>query len=106
MWRLIRPAANMYHVEIGLPSAIAIGDRIRNLQRSPFARLCLQVQAFLSPPVEGVVLQTYGAGNGPSARVDIMNELRKANDRGVLLLNCSQCPNGAVDPAYETGNVS
>ncbi|XP_042142616.1 L-asparaginase-like [Ixodes scapularis] len=63
------------------------------------------VHAFLRPPVQGVVLQTYGAGNAPTARLDIMDEIRSANERGVLLLNCSQCPQGAVDPAYETGNA-
>ncbi|KAL1481903.1 hypothetical protein MTO96_015219 [Rhipicephalus appendiculatus] len=62
------------------------------------------VEAFLKPPVEGVVLQTYGAGNAPTARKDIMEALRSATKRGVLIVNCSQCQHGAVDPAYETGN--
>ncbi|XP_037278693.2 L-asparaginase [Rhipicephalus microplus] len=62
------------------------------------------VEAFLKPPIEGVVLQTYGAGNAPTARKDIMEALRSATKRGVLILNCSQCQHGAVDPAYETGN--
>ncbi|KAH7952123.1 hypothetical protein HPB52_018942 [Rhipicephalus sanguineus] len=62
------------------------------------------VEAFLKPPVEGVVLQTYGAGNAPTARKDIMEALRSATERGVLVVNCSQCLHGAVDPAYETGN--
>ncbi|XP_037278695.2 L-asparaginase [Rhipicephalus microplus] len=62
------------------------------------------VESFLKPPVEGVVLQTYGAGNAPTARKDIMEALRSATKRGVLILNCSQCQHGAVDPAYETGN--
>ncbi|CAN7939594.1 unnamed protein product [Ixodes hexagonus] len=63
------------------------------------------VRAFLSPPVQGVVLQTYGAGNAPTARLDVMDEIRRANERGVLMINCSQCPHGAVDPAYETGSA-
>ncbi|KAH6930307.1 hypothetical protein HPB50_012612 [Hyalomma asiaticum] len=62
------------------------------------------VESFLKPPVQGVVLQTYGAGNAPTARKDIMAALRNATERGVLILNCSQCQHGAVDPAYETGN--
>ncbi|KAK8757988.1 hypothetical protein V5799_004381 [Amblyomma americanum] len=66
----------------------------------------IKVEAYLQPPVEGVVLQTYGAGNAPTARKDIMDAIRKATERGVLILNCSQCLHGAVDPAYETGNVS
>ncbi|XP_077484540.1 L-asparaginase 1-like [Amblyomma americanum] len=62
------------------------------------------VNAFLAPPVEGVVLQTYGAGNAPTAREDIMDAIRRASERGVLILNCSQCPNGSVSASYETGS--
>lgn len=62
------------------------------------------VEAFFGIPMEGVVLQTYGAGNVPTNRKDIMHAIRGATMRGVLIVSCSQCPNGAVDPAYETGN--
>lgn len=34
------------------------------------------VRAFLQPPMAGVVIQTYGAGNMPSNRTDIM-EVRR-----------------------------
>ncbi|KAL3220538.1 hypothetical protein MRX96_029815 [Rhipicephalus microplus] len=61
------------------------------------------VEAFLKPPIEGVVLQTYGAGNAPTARKDIMEALRSATKRGVLILNCSQCQHGAVDPGLRDG---
>ncbi|GFR33184.1 l-asparaginase [Trichonephila clavata] len=63
------------------------------------------VRAFLSPPIEGVVLQTYGAGNGPSQRKDLFDELKRANRRGVIIVNCTQCSLGQVDPSYETGRA-
>ncbi|XP_015910491.2 L-asparaginase-like [Parasteatoda tepidariorum] len=63
------------------------------------------VRAFLNPPIEGVVLQTYGAGNGPSRRKDILDELELAHKRGVIIVNCTQCPLGQVDPSYETGRA-
>ncbi|KAG8201278.1 hypothetical protein JTE90_016763 [Oedothorax gibbosus] len=63
------------------------------------------VRAFLSPPIEGVVLQTYGAGNGPSQRKDLFDELKRANRRGVIIINCTQCSLGQVDPSYETGSA-
>lgn len=53
--------------------------------------------------LDGVVLQTYGAGNGPSERADIMRELEKASSRGCLILNCTQCPQGNVTTAYAAG---
>ncbi|XP_035224089.1 L-asparaginase-like isoform X2 [Stegodyphus dumicola] len=63
------------------------------------------VRAFLSPPIEGVVLQTYGAGNGPSQRKDLFDELKRANRRGVIIVNCTQCSLGQVETSYETGSA-
>ncbi|XP_054721338.1 L-asparaginase 1-like [Uloborus diversus] len=63
------------------------------------------VRAFLSPPIEGVVLQTYGAGNGPSQRRDLFDEFKRAFRRGVIIVNCTQCSLGQVDPSYETGSA-
>lgn len=63
------------------------------------------VRAFLTPPVQGVVLQTYGAGNGPTARADLLDEIRRATLRGILIVNCSQCTQGAIDATYATGNA-
>ena len=64
------------------------------------------MKAYLQPPIEGVVLQTYGAGNIPSNRIDILEELRTAAERDVIIVNCTQCVEGSVVAAYETGMVS
>ena len=56
-------------------------------------------------PMRGVVLQSYGAGNGPSTRSDIMEALREASDRGVLVVNITQCSRGMVSTSYEAGKV-
>ena len=58
---------------------------------------------FLEPPIEGVVLQCYGAGNMPSNRSDILNLLKKAVERGVLIVTVTQCTHGTVSGLYETG---
>jgi hypothetical protein len=63
------------------------------------------VRTFLQPPVQGVVLQTYGAGNGPDARKDLLAVCREATDRGVIVINCTQCARGVVTAAYATGKV-
>ncbi|CAF4634532.1 unnamed protein product [Rotaria sp. Silwood1] len=62
----------------------------------------LTVRQFLEPPIQGVVLQTYGAGNLPTNRPDLIEELRKAAERGVLIVNCTQCAKGNVCYAYES----
>ncbi len=60
---------------------------------------------FLADPIEGVVLQCYGAGNVPNNRKDIMEAIREAADRGVIILSVTQCVSGGVSGLYETGKA-
>lgn len=62
------------------------------------------VRYFLSAPgLKGVVLKTYGAGNAPTDR-HFLEALRETVDRGVVIVNVTQCNNGMVDTTlYETG---
>lgn len=64
-----------------------------------------QVRLNLQRPIEGVVLQTYGAGNVPSNRQDIINEFKVATDRGVIIVSITQCIEGSVTPVYEAGRI-
>lgn len=60
---------------------------------------------FLKPPIEGVVLQCYGAGNFPNNRKDIMELLKEATERGVIIISVTQCINGSVSAIYATGKA-
>lgn len=58
-----------------------------------------------APGLRGVVLKTFGAGNAPTDDW-FYQEVRQAVDRGLVIVNVSQCNNGMVDQKlYETGNV-
>ncbi|XP_062413287.1 60 kDa lysophospholipase isoform X1 [Pungitius pungitius] len=63
------------------------------------------VTAFLQPPMEGVVLETYGSGNAPDNRPDLLAALKEATDSGVIIMNCTQCLKGTVSASYATGQV-
>ncbi|KAG0210617.1 hypothetical protein BGX28_009142 [Mortierella sp. GBA30] len=63
------------------------------------------IRTFLAPPIQGVVLETYGAGNAPSTRADLIAALKEACDRGVIIVNCTQCKRGLVTDVYQTGKV-
>lgn len=64
------------------------------------------IEAFLQPPMRGVVLQSFGAGNVPTNRADILDALRRATSVGeMLIFNCTQCTTGAVSDIYETGRL-
>lgn len=56
--------------------------------------------------MEGVVLESYGSGNAPDNRPDLLEELKKATDAGVIIINCTQCLRGTVSTSYATGKVS
>ncbi|XP_018652037.1 putative l-asparaginase I [Schistosoma mansoni] len=61
--------------------------------------------SMLAPPIKGVVLRTYGAGNIPSSRQDLLDALKEASDRGILMVNVTQCWRGGVKAVYSTGLV-
>ncbi|MCH5216429.1 MAG: asparaginase [Muribaculaceae bacterium] len=57
-----------------------------------------------TPNIKGVVLRTYGAGNGPQMKW-MIELLRDAISKGIVILNVTQCPNGGVHSTlYESGN--
>ena len=62
------------------------------------------LRAMLSAPgLRAVVLETYGAGNAPTTDWFIRT-IHEAVDRGVILLNITQCGGGRVSMGlYETG---
>uniref|UniRef100_A0A5S6R1S0 asparaginase n=1 Tax=Trichuris muris TaxID=70415 RepID=A0A5S6R1S0_TRIMR len=62
-------------------------------------------RAFFQPPIRGVVLQTFGSGNMPSHRTDMIDVIREAVRNGLIVVNCTQCLRGRVDPTYETGRI-
>lgn len=58
-----------------------------------------------TPGIKGIVLRTYGAGNGPTAKWFI-NAISDAIKRGIVILNVTQCVNGGVHSnRYMSGDI-
>ena len=58
-----------------------------------------------TPGLKGIVMKTFGAGNGPTAGWFI-EAIREAVERGIVIVNVSQCDNGMVNPTrYQTGTA-
>ncbi len=55
--------------------------------------------------VKGAVILTFGAGNGPDKNEDLLKVFKNASDKGILLMNITQCLKGEVEAAYATGTV-
>jgi L-asparaginase len=64
------------------------------------------VAHLLRQPLEAVILQSYGVGNGPTHDVALLNAIRQATERGVVIVNLTQCQQGHVAMAeYATGGA-
>ncbi|KAK9978797.1 hypothetical protein ABG768_020536 [Culter alburnus] len=63
-----------------------------------------KVKAFLQS-MDGVVLETYGSGNAPDKDDELRDEIRKASERGLIMINCTQCLWGTVTTSYATGQA-
>lgn len=62
--------------------------------------------SILSQPLRGLILETYGAGNAQNNDPHFLNCLKEASDRGVILVNCTQCQQGHVEMSqYATGHT-
>ncbi|KAI0169509.1 asparaginase-domain-containing protein [Hypoxylon sp. FL1284] len=56
------------------------------------------------PGLRGLILETFGMGNAPEG-IDgsLTKVISSAVERGVVIVNVSQCPNGFVSPLYAPG---
>jgi L-asparaginase len=59
----------------------------------------------LTPGLQVLIIETYGSGNAPTANW-LINLLKEAIGRGIMVLNVSQCPGGRVmQGRYETSKT-
>ena len=97
--KLVRPAGTHLAVkDLGEPYVAAM--RI-------FPGIRASVMAnIVQPPLQGLVLETYGVGNIPDRDPDLLAALEEAAGRGVVIVNCTQCLAGSVDMGgYATGSA-
>jgi L-asparaginase len=58
------------------------------------------------PPLQGLVLEAYGAGNGPANDRDFLAAVETATAAGIVIVVVTQCVRGSVQPgAYATGSA-
>jgi L-asparaginase len=60
----------------------------------------------LKQPLDALVFETYGTGNAPNYDPSFLSMLQEACQRGMLIVNCSQCQHGSVEMSqYATGST-
>ena len=67
--------------------------------------IMFQVRSFLQPPMRGVVMLSFGSGNVPDRSEPILRELQRGTEKGIIIVNCSQCSRGFVTDKYAAGRV-
>ena len=70
-----------------------LNDNIALLKLFPGISLNMVRSVLSIPGLRGVVMETFGAGNAPSDP-EFLNLIKEASDRGIIILNVSQCKDG------------
>lgn len=96
-WDLVRPPAPG-----GLRVVPILNENVAALRLFP-SLSADTLERFLQAPLQGLVLETYGAGNAPDNRPRLLKVLADATARGVVIMNCTQCRTGMVTNDYSTG---
>ena len=98
-WALVRnaPSNVAFSVQKNMSTQIA------TLQLFPGITPML-IQNFAKSGIKGIVLITYGAGNAPTNKA-FLKALKQLTQKGIVLVNCTQCLEGKVEGHYETGQL-
>ncbi len=96
---LLKPSKQEFHLQTITPQFIA------NFRLFPgFASEVLSY--ILNQPLRGLILETYGAGNAQNNDPRFLKLIKDACDRGVIIVNCTQCQQGRVEMSqYATGHT-
>lgn len=77
---------------------------IANFKLFPGCQTAL-LQHLLDYPLDALILETYGSGNAKTDK-DFIAMLESSADKGILILNCTQCHHGGVNMStYATGKT-
>lgn len=88
---------------MGMKPHTAMDPHVIVMSLFPGIQECFLRHVFEAPELRAVVMRTFGSGNAPQSPW-LIRLLREASDRGVTIVNISQCVSGAVEMnRYDTG---
>ncbi|MFD1504316.1 type I asparaginase [Georgenia yuyongxinii] len=96
---LIRPTEGQPRLIEGPLGTVAAVRLFPGFSASILANLC-------RPPLQGLILEAYGAGNGPSDDQGFLAAIDAATSQGIVVVVVTQCLHGSVQPgAYAAGSA-
>ena len=96
---LVRSPEGEPGLTVGQLGQVAAMRLFPGFSASILANLC-------QPPLQGLVLEAYGAGNAPSDDREFLAAIEAATAQGIVVVVVTQCVRGSVQPgAYATGSA-
>lgn len=93
-----KPSEGELKVNYGIDTNVMFIDLFPGIQENVVRHL------FNTPGIKGIVIKTFGAGNGPNDPWFI-RILSEAVERRIVVVNISQCVNGCVMPELYTAGL-
>jgi L-asparaginase len=112
----LAPLADIGIDIVANPSIAPVGDGAARLVPGPLGKVAAMrlfpgfsasiLANLCQPPLQGLVLEAYGAGNGPANDRDFLTAIERAAADGIVVVVVTQCVRGSVQPgAYATGSA-
>lgn len=97
MWRNSRKVRPL-NVHYGMDSSVMFLDIFPGISETVVRH------SLNTPGIKGIVLKTFGAGNAPGEDW-FVDAVKKTIDKGVVIVNITQCPNGCVHPLLYAAGI-
>ncbi len=93
------PEGGLLTVRTLIPTPVGVIKVFPGIQFDLFASI-------MTEKLQGVVIETFGAGNIPGAEDSLLPIIHRAVENGTIITVCSQCPQGTVSlGTYRTSNA-
>lgn len=99
-----RDALSHSRLSLPLKANLAMDPSVMSIDLFPGITESVLRHQLSTPGIKGVVLRTFGAGNAPTSSW-FVDAIREAVERNVVILNVTQCSNGAVHTRYTGGDT-
>lgn len=102
-WNLVRRAKALAKFEV---QSVLETSHVACLRIFPGIRPEMLDSVLRVAGLKGLILETFGAGNAPAGEDGILTEvIHSAVQRGIVIVNVSQCYNGTVSPLYAPATI-
>ena len=82
-----------------------LDNRIAVYKYHPLSSQEVIENLFKNPDLKAIIIESYGTGNLPNNRPELLSLIKETCKRGVIIVNLSQCYRYKISAVYATGTV-